>query len=98
MEILICIILAFINSLLAQRKGQNRLAWAVITVAAFIIMEVIGGLLLILLFYRGSFTIEGLSNFMYTPAHSFFTLFCGVGGYLIARRILERMPDVNNKQ
>jgi hypothetical protein len=92
--VLLVVFLAYKNNLLAKRKGQNSIVWVFITILAFFIGEIIGGMIMLLLFYKGEYTIEGLQAFMTNPVRMLILPAAGMGGYLLIRYILERMPDV----
>lgn len=57
----------------------------------------IGAFVLVLLSYKGEYTISDMQAFMETPVRSLIILFSGAGGYLLIRYILERMPDADQR-
>ena len=80
--------------MLAKEKGQNTIVWVIITIAAFFMAYIIGGLLAVLLFYRGPMEQAALEQFLSgEPLRVFFISVSGVGGYLLVRYILERMGN-----
>ena len=96
MDILILIYLAYRISIRAGLKGQNRALWILITLFCFFLGEGIGLTIIVSLFYHGVWNAQALVSFMYAqPIRMVFTLMCGIGGYLLIRYILDRMPDKN---
>jgi len=87
--ILDIIILFFLTrriGLLAMQKGVKPISWKLYTVLAWIVAELIGRVLAILLF--------GNTNLV---AVASIALFGGFGGYLIVRAMLEKKPDYIDK-
>jgi hypothetical protein len=82
LEVIALIFLTRRMGYLAIRKGLNPLSWKLYTVLAWILAELTGCILAMLLFgntnYVAIFSIGLLSAF---------------GGYLIVRAILEKRPD-----
>lgn len=96
-DLFLAIYLAWRNSLRARIKGQNVALWVIITLLAYGIGEFLGTLLVFFFFYRGPANPAAIQNyFMNLPRSTFvFVLFCGIGGYLLIRFILERMSGKN---
>ena len=92
-ELLLSIFCAYRNALLAKQKGQNTIVWGIITVVAFFITYSVGGAILIAILYKGPMQPEALSEYILSkPVLSITLMFFGLGGYLLTRYILERMP------
>ncbi|PZF71316.1 hypothetical protein [Taibaiella soli] len=100
--ILLPLFFAWRNSIRARMKGQNGFVWGFITFLIFEAFEMIGFTISVLGFYHVPPTKDALSAFVSNPpmASSLFVLFCGLGGYLLIRFILDRMSGkrVNNGQ
>ena len=93
-ELLLSIFCAYRNALLAKRKGQNVIVWAIITIVAFFLAYSIAGGILIAIMYRGPLDQAALSEYILSrPVLSITLMFFGMGGYLLTRYILERMVD-----
>ena len=106
-DLLIAMLLGTLNSARARKKGKNSLLWIFLTVVCVIAGEIIGGFLTLFFFNNGAVNIDALSTghvsreeltrqmaTLYSdPVHAIFVLFCGLGGYLLIRFILDRMPD-----
>lgn len=93
-DFLLSVFCAYRNAILAKRKGQNVVVWVIITIVAFFLAYSIGGGILMMVLYKGPLSPEALSEFILTrPVLGITILFFGLGGYLLTRYILERMPD-----
>jgi uncharacterized membrane protein YfcA len=86
LEILLLFFLTRNIGELALRKGLPPVRWKIYTILAWILFEVIGTLLGILLFGFDPSDFFGLMMFAVAVAF---------GGYLFVRRILESKPDVD---
>ena len=109
--LLILIVLGYSNSRIARAKGQNVLIWILITIVAFLIGQMIGGMVVLFFFNKGVVNMDALSNgqgnvdefkqqltaLLSDPVHSLLILACGIGGFLAIRYILERMPNKNSR-
>lgn len=94
-ELGLSIFCSYRNAQLAKRKGQNTVIWVIITLVAFFISYLIGFMLMVGMFYRGPLEQNALIAFMLDhPLLVVTIMFFGLGGYLLIRYILERMPDV----
>jgi len=82
LEIILLIFMAIHIGRLARRKGQEPNPWRWKTVGLWLLFEFTGIFFGIALF--GTKNLVGLS---------LFGTACGFGGYLIIRRILEKLPD-----
>lgn len=89
--------LIYKNSIIARVKGKNAFIWGLLTFIAIFFAEALGMLMLVSFFYPQYIGVADVSksreladiisgNFL----HSLFVLFCGLGGYLLVRFILER--------
>ncbi|XZF14109.1 hypothetical protein ACTHGU_20210 [Chitinophagaceae bacterium MMS25-I14] len=94
-DILIILYYAWRNSRRAQAKGQNGIVWGLITFVAFFFFEIAGTVLSVFFFYKGPMTFDALQRYMQNlPAiTAIFIFISGLGGYLLIRYILDRMPD-----
>lgn len=96
-ELLLAVFCSYRNAQLAKRKGQNTVVWVLITMFAFFISYFIGSIVMVSVFYRGALTSEALMSFlMERPLIVVTIMFFGLGGYLLVRYILEKMPDVKS--
>lgn len=96
-ELALGIYCSYRNALLARRKGQNTVAWVLITLVSYFILYFITFMVLVLAMYRGPMAQEPL--FAYLQQHPLMQvtfMVCGLGGYLFARYLLERMPDAGS--
>lgn len=85
---------AYQNAKLAERKGQNTVLWAFITVVAVAIAFVFSSAALVLIMYKGPIEQSAINEFV--KQHPFLPItvfFLGLGGYMVVRYILERMAD-----
>lgn len=93
-ELGLSIFCSYRNAQLAKRKGQNTVIWVIITLVAFFISYMIGFMLMVGMFYRGPLEQNALITFMIDhPLLVVTIMFFGLGGYLLIRYILEKMPD-----
>lgn len=93
-ELLLSIFFAYRNAMLAKTKGQNTVVWVIITIVTFFLAYGIGGGILISILYKGPLERDTLISFLLnSPILLITILFFGVGGYLLIRYILEKMPD-----
>ncbi|HEY9177656.1 MAG TPA: hypothetical protein VIN07_08205 [Flavipsychrobacter sp.] len=92
-ELLLSIFCAYRNGQLAKQKGQNTVVWGIITVVAFFVTYSIGGGILVAIMYNGPMQPEAISEYILArPVLGITLMFFGLGGYLLTRYILERMP------
>lgn len=89
--------LIYRNCRIAKDKGKNVFLWGVLTFVAIFFTEVIGMFLLVAFFYPEYLAVQNIEKSQELAAaisnnmlHSIFILFCGVGGYLLIRYILEQ--------
>lgn len=93
-EILLGIFCAYRNALLAKQKGQNTVVWVLITLAAFLVAYMIGAVALVSVLYKGPYEQTAMMEYLQThPLLVTTVMFFGLGGYLLIRYILEKMPD-----
>lgn len=93
-ELAISIFCAYQNAKLAKRKGQNTVVWVFITIITFFLTYGIGAGVLVSIMYDGPLEQAALTQFIETHPVMYVTVFfLGIGGYLLVRYILERMPD-----
>lgn len=94
MGLIFCVYLSFRNALLAKRKGQNTVVWVLITVVAFFLASAIGVAIVLALFYRGPLEPQALQDFWVDdPLRDITSVFAGIGGYMLMKYLLDRMPD-----
>jgi hypothetical protein len=80
--------------MLARRKGQNTFVWVLITAVCFFLGTAIGVAIVLALFYRGPITMEALQAFwLDDPRREITGVFAGIGGYLLIKYLLDKMPD-----
>lgn len=96
-DLLLSLYFAWRNSVRARIKGQNGLVWGFITFMIFLAFEIIGFAISVFGFYHIAPTQTAVMEFaLHAPwAASLFVLFCGIGGYLLIRFILDRMAGQN---
>lgn len=94
-ELILCVFCSYQNAQVAKRKGQNTIVWGLITLAAYFIFYCIGAAILLAIMYKGPLDQVALMDFMMSrPIMVITFIFFGLGGYLLVRYLLERMPDV----
>jgi hypothetical protein len=104
-EIILLTYLAYRNSVLAKRKEQNQVAWAVYTVVAYLVCMMLGIVIVLAYFCKDIISIDQLSKlaptaraqqlqqvFVEHPLHMLTIELFGIGGYLLVRYLLERKP------
>jgi hypothetical protein len=92
-EIILCIYLAYKNSLIAKVKGLSSRLWAVLTVVAALTGEAIAYGIIYNAFYNGPKVWDTFFASLTThPIHLIFVAFCGIGGCLFIRYLLEQKP------
>ena len=74
---------------LAISKGLQPRYWKILTIVLWICFEMIGFFVGIILFGFNKNDIFWLMVFVF---------FCGFGGYLIIRALLEKKPDISNNK
>ncbi len=108
-DLILLVYLAYKNSVRAKLKAQNAIAWAFITAASFLLCYFGGYLFVIVFFCRDVVKLGLVSSadyktkqaiaqqlvqsFASNPLHLITVELFGLGGYLIIRYILDRMPD-----
>ncbi len=106
--ILICY-LSYKNGMRAKGKGQNAIAWGVATVASYLLFMMVGLFVVVFSFCKDAINLEQMSStdskvreaaaqqlmqvFASNQLHLITIEAFGVGGYLLIRYILDRMPD-----
>lgn len=81
-EIIVLIILAINIGKVATRKGEKPVKWQVLTVIGWVVAELLGVMLGIMFFGKGN--LIGLM---------LLGLISAVGGYLIVKAQLDKIPD-----
>ena len=108
-DIVLLVYLAYKNNVKAKQKAQNGLAWAFITGVSFLATYFAGFFFVIVFFCRDVLKLSQLSAadyktrqalaqqvgdaFASNPLHLITVEMFGLGGYLLIRYILDRMPD-----
>lgn len=100
MDFIIAIILGLSNGRRAADKGYNRLLWTFLSVLAFVFLESFAGALMMLVLYRDTLRknpmhmMDAARDFAANMdwSRSLLLLAIGIGGYLLIRFILEKMP------
>ncbi len=108
-DLILLVYLAYKNSVRAKLKAQNATAWAFITAVAFLLTYFAGYIFVVVFFCRDVVKFDQLNGadyktrqavaqqliqaFAANPLHLITVELFGLGGYLIIRYILDRMPD-----
>lgn len=93
-EMLLAIFCAYQNAQIAKRKAQNTVVWVIITIVSYFVFYTIGAGILVALKYNGPLEQTAMTKFLLDhPLMVITFMFFGLGGYLLVRYILERMPD-----
>mgnify|MGYP001035418890 CR=1 FL=1 len=67
--------------------------WAIFTVLAFLFFEILGGAIVLSYFYKGTLTPSLVTAYLVDhPVHTVFMWFCGLGGYLLMRYRIDKLP------
>jgi hypothetical protein len=89
--------LIYKNCLIAKEKSKSMFLWGLLTFVAVIFCEILGMYMLITFFYPQFLQMKDISESAQVAnaisnniLQSLFLLFCGFGGYLLIRYILER--------
>jgi len=81
---------------IAREKGLKALNWQLFTILSWFVLEGIG--LVVALQWLGyqqiKTTNEMIAAVTKNPGITFFSLFCGYGGYLLVRYILEKKETI----
>lgn len=81
---------------IAREKGLRAFKWQLFTILSWFILEGIG--LIVALEWLGyqniKTTNEMIAAVTKNPGITFFSLFCGYGGYLLVRYILEKKEPI----
>lgn len=92
-DLILIILFCYTNNKLAKRKGKNGTIWIVRTVLA-IIGAMFLGAFFIMLSYKGPMDTDSIQKFLYANPLKVITFYvCEIGGGLLIRYLLERMPD-----
>jgi hypothetical protein len=108
-EIVLIGYLSYSNGVKAKRKGQTPILWGFITFVAYLITMIIGVVFVLVNFCKDVIDLAQFSSldpkareavtarlmqvFEAHPLHMITIEMFGVGGYLIIKYILDRMPD-----
>jgi len=103
--------MAYRNGLIAKLKGKNQVLWSLLTLVSYWICSGIGALVVMIILIRShqitQADIERVSGsqkavndlimplMLDNPIHFITIMVFGLGGYLLVRFILERMPIKN---
>ncbi len=95
-EILFLFAIVFANARTAIQKGKSSLLWGLITFITFMLTYALVSTVFVLLTYRGPLTPEGLQGYIAglqgNLLKSITLAMFGLGGGLIIRYVLQRMP------
>lgn len=87
-------LLTYMNSRLAQRKGQKHVLWAMVTLVAMFTGYTLFSVGLLIPYYPMLMEDPGAGvRILNDPLMQLILFFGSVGGYLVIRYVLERMPD-----
>lgn len=93
LELLLILFCAYSNAQLAKRKGQNTVLWGFITIVSFMVTYVVGGSIMVMMMYKGPLDPSALRDYIFDhPLMVITIMFMGLGGYLLVRYFLEKMP------
>lgn len=93
-ELLLAIFCSYKNAQIAKRKAQNTVVWVIITIVAYFVCYTIGAGILVALMYKGPLEQVAMTKYLLDhPLMVVTFMFFGLGGYLLVRYILERMPN-----
>jgi hypothetical protein len=90
LEIIALIFLCRKNGELALQKGLRSRNWKLYTVVAWIVAELFGGILGLMMFGQSDLKKMSQMNLFQV---SLVAIFCAFGGYLFVRYNLEKKPD-----
>lgn len=109
--IFLILYMAYRNGLIAKLKGKNQVLWSLLTLVSYWICSGIGALVVMIILIRShqitQADIERVSGsqkavndlimplMLDNPIHFITIMVFGLGGYLLVRFILERMPIKN---
>lgn len=97
-DLILCIFLSYKNAQLAKLKGQNTIVWVTLTIVLYFVGYIIGLGIMMALMYRGPLNQEAFESFVLERPLLAVTCFAfAIGGYLMIRYILERMPNADQK-
>ena len=83
---------------LADRKGKRVTPWVIIAILAFFAGYVIGGSILLIVFYKGPMQQDEMMQFLLNPFRVAFIWASAFGGYLLVRYVLEKSPDIKKPE
>lgn len=97
MDIILGILLAFLNGRRATQRGLKGAQWGIFTFLLFFLFEMVSGVFVMLFFYKGPLTPESVTSYLLNhPVHTLFMWFCGLGGYLLMRYRIDKISAANN--
>jgi hypothetical protein len=108
-ELLLIGYLVYRNSTLARTKGRNIFLWGIGTFVAIFLAYTFGTMTLLLWFYRDAIPmLNDINKSQQAAQHIamqmrenvlqyFYIMFCGFGGYLLIRYLLERIKTSETK-
>ncbi|MBS1615570.1 MAG: hypothetical protein JST06_05570 [Bacteroidetes bacterium] len=89
--LLILLLLALPNALLARRKGHSPVLWGLLSILGFFVAYFFIGGSYFALVYKGAMTEEAVTAWvMKQPLTALLMFLMGIGGVLFVRFILER--------
>jgi hypothetical protein len=109
--IFLIVYMAYRNGLIAKLKGKNQVLWVLLTLVAFWMFASLGGFIVLQIlistgqinandYKAASETADKLNDLLTpflisNPIHIITIMAFGMGGYLLVRYILEKMPNIN---
>ncbi len=89
--ILILLMLALPNAMLARKKGHNPFIWGLLSILGFFVAYFFVGGTYFAIVYKGAMTEEAVTAWvMKKPLIALLMFLIGIGGVLLVRFILER--------
>ena len=108
-DLVLLVYLTYKNSVRAKQKAQNAIVWSVITVVSVLVAYFIGAFFVVVTFFAHNVNVAQFNStdkkatdalmqqmsqaFATNPLHLITIEAFGLGGYLLIRYILNRMPD-----
>lgn len=98
LDTVLLFILIFSNSRLATKRGRNSLAWGIITLVGYLIIGGLAGAIYLLFGYKGDINPLAVQEYVLKaqqdPIKHITIVMLGVGGGLLIRFILEKLPPL----
>lgn len=98
LDTLLLFILIYTNSRLATKRGRNSIAWGIITLVGYLIIGGLAGAIYLLFSYKGAINQQAVQDYVIKaqqdPIKHITIVMLGVGGGLLMRFILEKLPPL----